>query len=41
MEASRDISRLIEIMKALRDPQSGCPWDIVQTFETFKPYTIE
>ncbi|CCF19364.1 Protein mazG [Pseudorhizobium banfieldiae] len=41
MEASRDISRLIEIMKALRDPQSGCPWDIVQTFETIKPYTIE
>lgn len=41
MEASRDISRLIEIMAALRDPQSGCPWDIVQTFETIKPYTIE
>src|SRR5690606_33317958 len=39
--ASRDISRLIEIMAALRDPQSGCPWDIVQTFETIKPYTIE
>jgi len=41
MEASRDISRLIEIMAALRDPQTGCPWDIVQTFETIKPYTIE
>ncbi|HEX2146446.1 MAG TPA: nucleoside triphosphate pyrophosphohydrolase [Pseudorhizobium sp.] len=41
MEASRDISRLIEIMEALRDPKTGCPWDIVQTFETIKPYTIE
>ncbi|EJL54340.1 MazG family protein [Rhizobium sp. CF122] len=41
MEASKDISRLIEIMAALRNPQTGCPWDIVQTFETIKPYTIE
>ena len=41
MEASKDISRLIEIMEALRDPETGCPWDIVQTFETIKPYTIE
>jgi ATP diphosphatase len=41
MEASKDISRLIEIMSALRNPESGCPWDIVQTFETIKPYTIE
>lgn len=41
MEASKDISRLIEIMAALRDPQTGCPWDIVQTFESIKPYTIE
>lgn len=41
MEASTDISRLIEIMGALRAPETGCPWDIVQTFETIKPYTIE
>ena len=33
--------RLIEIMRALRDPNSGCPWDIEQTFETIAPYTIE
>ena len=33
--------RLIEIMRALRDPDSGCPWDIEQTFETIAPYTIE
>lgn len=41
MEASKDISRLIEIMEALRQPETGCPWDIVQTFETIKPYTVE
>ncbi|MCM2397696.1 nucleoside triphosphate pyrophosphohydrolase [Rhizobium sp. S95] len=41
MEPSKDISRLIEIMAALRDPKTGCPWDIVQTFETIKPYTVE
>jgi len=41
MEASKDISRLIEIMAALRNPETGCPWDIVQSFETIKPYTIE
>ena len=41
MQPSRDIERLIEIMAALRQPETGCPWDIVQTFETIKPYTIE
>ncbi|WP_019173465.1 nucleoside triphosphate pyrophosphohydrolase [Pseudaminobacter salicylatoxidans] len=41
MQPSKDISRLIEIMAALRDPASGCPWDIEQNFETIVPYTIE
>ncbi|MBB3459492.1 nucleoside triphosphate pyrophosphohydrolase [Rhizobium sp. BK377] len=41
MEPSKDISRLIEIMAALRDPETGCPWDIEQNFATIKPYTIE
>ncbi len=41
MQPSRDISRLIEIMAALRAPVGGCPWDIEQTFETIAPYTIE
>ncbi|MGB3814125.1 MAG: nucleoside triphosphate pyrophosphohydrolase [Shinella sp.] len=41
MQPSRDIKRLIEIMTALRTPETGCPWDVVQTFETIKPYTIE
>ncbi|SEC05627.1 nucleoside triphosphate pyrophosphohydrolase [Bradyrhizobium erythrophlei] len=41
MTPSRDISRLIEIMAALRTPVTGCPWDLVQNFETIAPYTIE
>jgi nucleoside triphosphate diphosphatase len=39
--ASRDITRLIEIMAALRAPGSGCPWDLAQNFSTIAPYTIE
>ena len=41
MQPSRDISRLIEIMVALRDPRSGCPWDIEQDFASIAPYTVE
>lgn len=41
MKPSKDISRLIEIMAALRDPDTGCPWDQKQTFATIAPYTIE
>ena len=41
MEPSRDVSRLIEIMAALRDRVSGCPWDKEQSFATIAPYTIE
>jgi MazG family protein len=32
---------LLALMKTLRDPQAGCPWDREQTFETIAPYTIE
>ncbi|MCG7503736.1 nucleoside triphosphate pyrophosphohydrolase [Mesorhizobium retamae] len=41
MKPSKDISRLIEIMAALRAPVTGCPWDIEQDFSTIAPYTIE
>ena len=41
MKPSKDISRLIEIMAALRDPNTGCPWDIEQDFASIAPYTIE
>lgn len=35
------LDALLLIMKALRDPNTGCPWDQVQTFESIAPYTIE
>ena len=41
MEPTRDISRLLEIMAALRTPGTGCPWDLEQDFSTIAPYTIE
>lgn len=39
--AAIELTRLLDIMARLRDPQSGCPWDIAQTFATIAPYTIE
>ena len=41
MQPSRDISRLIEIMAALRNPDGGCPWDLEQDFSSIRHYTIE
>ncbi|HEY1545991.1 MAG TPA: nucleoside triphosphate pyrophosphohydrolase [Xanthobacteraceae bacterium] len=41
MTPARDISRLLEIMAALRTPKTGCPWDLGQNFATIAPYTIE
>lgn len=35
------VARLLAIMRALRDPESGCPWDIEQDFASIAPYTIE
>ncbi|MEM6480632.1 MAG: nucleoside triphosphate pyrophosphohydrolase [Pseudomonadota bacterium] len=35
------IERLRKIMRDLRDPETGCPWDIEQDFSTIAPYTIE
>ena len=35
------LPRLLEIMRRLRDPDSGCPWDIEQDFRSIAPYTIE
>ncbi|MEY3658003.1 MAG: nucleoside triphosphate pyrophosphohydrolase [Pseudomonadota bacterium] len=35
------IDRLLQIMARLRDPETGCPWDLEQNFETIAPYTIE
>jgi nucleoside triphosphate diphosphatase len=41
MTPARDIGRLIEIMAALRTPDTGCPWDLAQDFMTIAPYTLE
>lgn len=41
MKPSSDISRLLEIMAALRTPGTGCPWDLEQDFASIAPYTIE
>ncbi len=39
--ALRQVERLLAIMARLRDPQTGCPWDIEQDFASIAPYTIE
>ena len=40
-DSNAGIDRLLEIMARLRDPATGCPWDIEQTFATIAPYTLE
>src|SRR6478609_9550316 len=40
-EQAQSVARLTNIMARLRDPQSGCPWDVAQNFVTVAPYTIE
>jgi hypothetical protein len=35
------MQQLLDIMARLRDPQSGCPWDLEQDFSTIAPYTLE
>lgn len=39
--SAQAFARLLEVMAALRDPQTGCPWDLEQSFETLKAYLIE
>jgi ATP diphosphatase len=41
MQPSRELSRLLEIMAALRTPGTGCAWDLVQDFKSIAPYAIE
>ena len=36
-----NLVRLLEIMERLRDPETGCPWDVEQDFRSIAPYTIE
>ena len=39
--AKHDLDALLAVMARLRDPDTGCPWDVQQNFETIAPYTIE
>ena len=41
MTDTAHLLRILDIMRALRDPETGCPWDIEQTFTSIAPYTIE
>lgn len=40
-DSAAAIIRLIGIMRRLRDPDTGCPWDVEQDFKSILPYTIE
>ena len=37
----QELQNLLKIMADLRDPESGCPWDVKQTFESIAAYTVE
>jgi MazG family protein len=41
LRAQRALARLLGVMRRLRDPQGGCPWDLEQDFASIAPYTIE
>lgn len=41
MQQQYSMTDLLNIMAKLRTPQTGCPWDLEQTFESIAPYTIE
>ena len=40
-DAGQGMLRLAAIMRQLRAPEGGCPWDLEQDFDTIAPYTIE
>jgi MazG family protein len=39
--STEDIAELLAIMRRLRNPDGGCPWDLEQSFRSIAPYTIE
>jgi nucleoside triphosphate diphosphatase len=41
LSAEDELRRLLDVMEALRDPDTGCPWDREQDFASIAPYTIE
>ena len=38
---SNKIDNLLAVMRELRHPETGCPWDQKQTYDSIAPYTIE
>jgi len=38
---TKSINELLDIMRRLRDPDGGCPWDLEQNFDSIAPYTLE
>ena len=40
-QGNTPFEKLVDLMARLRDPETGCPWDVEQTFQTIAPYTIE
>jgi ATP diphosphatase len=41
LKPSSDVMQLLAIMAALRNPETGCPWDIEQDFASIAPYAVE
>lgn len=41
LKPTNEINRLLEIMAALRHPETGCEWDVEQNFQSIAPYTLE
>lgn len=41
MKEFSGVAELTEVMRRLRNPEHGCPWDLKQSFESLLPYTIE
>lgn len=41
MKPETEITRLLDLMRSLRDPENGCPWDLEQDFASIAPHTIE
>ncbi len=39
--ADYTIDDLIYLMSRLRDPETGCPWDLKQSFSSIVPHTLE
>jgi MazG family protein len=40
-EAANTFREFVEVIKALRTPVTGCPWDLEQTHQTLRPYLVE